>query len=128
MNFETKVEIGKSAYQCIANGSDIKTIMEPLILTCALDTVANGEETDPLEVLILGMNEYTIDSYADALTTMIKEKEDIHVLQQYKDAVSQLSKGLKESGKEDVIGNFLPANTLLGMALCKAGEKLMRGE
>mgnify|MGYP007038194121 CR=1 FL=1 len=130
MKFETKVEIGKKAYELFKNGNDIREVMLPIATVCALDEAATGESSDPLELFILGMNEYTIDFAAEVMNEGIRNAQNVKhgAIEQYKEAVSQLSKDLKEAGKEDLIGNFLPANTLLGMALCKAGETLMRGE
>ena len=125
-----KVELGKKAYELVRNGEDIRSVMEPIAVTCAIDESMTGDHTEPLEIFILGMNEYTIDFACDTILSGMFEaqKQDNGILEKYKESVSTLSKDLKAVGKEELIGTFLPANTMLGMALCKAGEKLMRGE
>jgi hypothetical protein len=130
MKFETKVELGKKAYELVKEGTDIREAMIPIATVCALDEAATGESCDPLELFILGINEYTIDSVAETMKQAILDgqSKDHGILDNYKEAVSMLTKDLVKCGKEELVGTFLPANTLLGMALCKAGERMMRGE
>ena len=130
MKFEDKVKLGKEAIGKLRAGMDMGDIMHALVMTCMVDTVTcpDGEEADPIEIIILGANEDTIERTAnDMYENMIKFEDGERDLE-YKQMVNAV-KGLAEKlGKPEVISNFLPVRTLIGMAMVKAGERIMRGE
>ena len=130
MKFEDKVKLGKEAIGKLRAGADIGDIMHALVMTCMVDCVTcpDGEEADPLELIILGTNEDTIERTAnDMYENMIKFEDGERDLE-YKQMVNTV-KGLAEKlGKPEVVSNFLPVRTLIGMAMVKAGERMMRGE
>ena len=130
MKFEDKVKLGKEAVVKLKSGTDMSDILHALVLTCMTDAITcpDGEEADPIELIILGANEDTIDRTANEFyEEIIKSYNDIKI-EEYKQMVNSVKELAEKLGKPEVVGNFLPVHTLIGMALCKAGERLMRGE
>jgi hypothetical protein len=91
-------------------------------------TCPDGEEADPIELIILGANEDAIEKTANEMYESIIKSDDDGKMLEYKQMVNSVKELAEKLGKPEVVGNFLPIHTLLGMALCKAGERLMRGE
>ena len=130
MKFEDKVKLGKEAVKSLKEGKDMSDIMHALVMTCMVDTIAcpDGEEADPIELIILGANEDTIERTANEIYKSVIDSDDDGKILEYKQMVNSVKEIAEKLGKPEVVGNFLPIHTLLGMALCKAGERLMRGE
>lgn len=130
MKFEEKVKLGKEAVGKLHDGVDMNDIMHALVMTCMFDTITcpNGEEADPIELIILGANEAAIDDTANALYEGVINSDDDEKMAEYKQMVSAVKELAKKLGKPEVVGNFLPIHTLLGMAMIKAGERLMCAE
>lgn len=130
MKFEDKVKLGKEAIGQLREGKDMGDIMHALVMTCMMDTVVcpNGEEADPIEIIILGANEDTIERTANEFYEGIVKSDDAGKMAEYKQMINSVKALAEKLGKPEVVSNFLPVHTLIGMALCKAGERLMRGE
>lgn len=130
MKFEDKVKLGKEAIKELKEGKDMGDIMHALVMTCMMDTVVcpDGEEADPIEIIILGTNEDTIEKTANDMYENMIKFEDAEKDLEYKQMINTV-KGLAEKlGKPEVVSNFLPVRTIIGMAMVKAGERMMRGE
>lgn len=130
MKFEDKVKLGKEAVGKLKAGMEMSDIMHALVMTCMVDNVTcpDGEEADPIELIILGANEDTIEKTANDIYKSVIDSDDDGKMLEYKQMVNSVKELAEKLGKPEVVGNFLPIHTLLGMALCKAGERLMRGE
>lgn len=130
MKFEDKVKLGKEAVGKLKAGMEMSDIMHALLMTCMVDNVTcpDGEEADPIELIILGANEDAIEKTANDIYKSVIDSDDDGKMLEYKQMVNSVKELAEKLGKPEVVGNFLPIHTLLGMALCKAGERLMRGE
>lgn len=130
MKFEDKVKLGKEAVGKLKAGMEMSDIMHALVMTCMVDNVTcpDGEEADPIELIILGANEDAIEKTANDIYKSVIDSDDDGKMLEYKQMVNSVKELAEKLGKPEVVGNFLPIHTLLGMALCKAGERLMRGE
>ena len=134
MKFEEKVEMGKKAVTMLTSGVDFEEVLMSLIVACGFDEAIGEavgkkvEETDPMEILILGINEKSIDDIADQVYKSITNTDDTEAIESYKKLVAGVRKTCIAIGKPEIADNFIPVKTLLGMGLCKAGERLMRGE
>lgn len=130
MKFEDKVKLGKEAVRGLKEGKDMGDIMHALVMTCMVDTITcpDGEEADPIEIIILGANEDTIERTANEFYEGIVKSDDAGKMAEYKQMINSVKALAEKLGKPEVVSNFLPVHTLIGMALCKAGERLMRGE
>ena len=127
MKFEDKVKLGKEAVGKLKAGMDMSDILHALAMTCVLDTVTcpNGEEADPIELIILGSNEDTIEMTANELYEDVINSDDAGKMLEYKQMVNSVKDLAKKLGKPEVVCNFLPVHTLIGMAMIRAGERLM---
>ena len=130
MKFEDKVKLGKEAVRGLKAGEDMGNIMHALAMTCMLDALAcpDGEEADPIEIIILGANEDTIERTANEFYENMVKYEDTEKDFEYKKMVNAVKEIAEKLGNPEVVSNFLPVRTLLGMAMVKAGERMMRGE
>lgn len=127
MKFEDKVNLGKEAIGKLRAGMDMSDIFTALVMTCVVDTVTcpDGEEADPIELIILGANEDTIERTANELYEGVIKADDAGKMLEYKQMVSSVKELAKKIGNPEVVGNFLPVHTLVGMAMIRAGERLM---
>lgn len=138
MKFEDKVNLGKEAITQIKKGVPFDQVMGMLCLGCGMDTalssilgdigVPSDEDdvkADPLEVLILGANEKAIEDTANELVKAIKDNQDGAKLEEYKQMVANVKTLADKIGNPEIVGNFLPIDTLLGSAMIRAGERLM---
>lgn len=138
MKFEDKVNLGKEAITQIKEGVPFDQVMGMLCLGCGMDTalssilgdigVPSDEDdvkADPLEVLILGANEKAIEDTADELVTAVRDNRNEAKLEEYKQMVAHVKILADKIGNPEVVGNFLPIDTLLGSAMIRAGERLM---
>lgn len=127
MKFEDKVKLGKEAVAKLRSGMDMSDILTALVMTCMVDTVTcpNGEEADPIELIILGANEDTIERTANEMYESVIKSDDAGKMLEYKQMISSVKDLAKKIGKPEVVGNFLPVHTLVGMAMIRAGERLM---
>ena len=129
MKFEDKVKLGKEAVKSLKEGKDMSDIMHALVMTCMVDTVTcpDGEEADPIELIILGANEDTIERTANEFYENIIQSENAEKVLEYKQMVNTVKDIAEKLGNPEVVSNFLPIHTLIGMAMVKAGERMMRG-
>ena len=127
MKFEDKVNLGKEAIKKLRSGTDMSDIMHALMMTCMMDVITcpDGEEADPIELIILGANEDTIERTANEFYESIIKSDDAGKMLEYKQMVNSVKVLAEKLGKPDVVGNFLPVHTLVGMSMIKAGERLM---
>ena len=127
MKFEDKVKLGKEAVKELREGRDMGDILHGLVILCMADTITcpNGEEADPIELIILGANEDTIERTANELYENVIRSDDAGKMLEYKQMVNSVKDLAKKIGKPEVVGNFLPIHTLVGMAMIRAGERLM---
>lgn len=130
MKFEDKVKLGKEAIGKLKAGADMSDIMHALVMTCMVDAITcpDGEEADPIELIILGANEDTIEKTANSMYENVINSDDGEKMLEYKQMVTTVKELAEKLGKPEVVSNFLPVHTLVGMAMVKAGERLMRGE
>lgn len=130
MKFEDKVKLGTEAVGKLRAGADISDILHALVMTCMVDTITcpDGEEADPIELIILGANEDTIERTANSMYENVINSDDGEKMLEYKQMVNSVKALAEKLGKPEVVSNFLPVHTLVGMAMVKAGERLMRGE
>ena len=138
MKFEDKVNLGKEAITQIKEGVPFDQVMGMLCLGCGMDTalsrmlddvgVPSDEDdvkADPLEVLILGANEKAIEDTANELVQAIRDNRNDAKLEEYKQMVAHVKTLADKIGNPEIVGNFLPIDTLLGSAMIRAGERLM---
>lgn len=127
MKFEDKVKLGKEAVGKLRSGMDMSDIFTALVMTCMVDAVTcpDGEQADPIELIILGSNEDTIERTANELYEGVIKHDDADKMLEYKQMVNSVKDLAKKIGKPEVVGNFLPVHTLVGMAMIRAGERLM---
>lgn len=130
MKFEDKVALGKEAIKELKEGKDMGDIIKSLTMTCMFDAVfcPDGEEADPIEIIILGTNEDTIEKAANDMYENMIKFEDAEKDLEYKEMVNTVKTLAEKLGKPEVVSNFLPVRTIIGMAMVKAGERMMRGE
>ena len=85
------------------------------------------------EILVLGLNEYAIDTMtetyiASAEHGLTADTGKGTVNEMYNKISGDVRKICEKNGNQDAIDMIIPLRTLTGMALCKAGERLMRNE
>ena len=127
MKFEEKVKLGKEAVGMLKAGVDMGDILHALVMTCMVDTITcpDGEEADPIELIILGANEDTIERTASELYEGVIKSDSAEKMDEYKQMVNSVKVLAEKVGKPEVVCNFMPVHTLVGMAMIKAGERLM---
>ena len=132
LNLEEKAKIGKDVIAALVDGVAFPIALSHIVLSC----VNSGEEEIKKtvdEILVLGLNEYMIDSIADtyikhALESMNMTVNNVRGVDIYNKVANDIRETCKNNGNEEACEMMIPLKTLTGMALCKAGEKLMRGE
>lgn len=132
LNLEEKAKIGKDVIAALVNGVTFPIALSHIVLSCANSGEEEIKKTVD-EILVLGLNEYTIEQIADtyhkhALESMSMKVDNIRGVDIYNKVVNDIRKTCESNGNEDVCEMMIPLKTLTGMALCKAGEMLMRGE
>lgn len=132
LNLEEKANIGKEVIAALVNGVAFNIVLSHIVLSCMN---AGEEEMDKAvdEILVLGLNEYVIDSIADtyhdaAITSLNSTINDNNMVEMYNKIANDIRKTCENNGNEEVCEMMMPLKTLTGMALCKAGERLMRNE
>lgn len=132
LNLEEKAKLGKDVIAALVDGVAFPIALSHIVFSCA----NSGEEEIKKavdEILVLGLNEYMIEKIADtyhkhALDSMSMKVDNIRGVDIYNKVANDIRKTCESNGNEDVCDMIIPLRTLTGMALCKAGEKLMRGE
>lgn len=132
LNLEEKAKIGKDVIAALVDGVAFPIVLSHIVLSCANSGEEEIKKTVD-EILVLGLNEYMIEKIADtyhehALESMSMKVNDIRGVDIYNKVANNIRKTCESNGNEDVCEMMIPLKTLTGMALCKAGEKLMRGE
>ena len=132
LNLEEKANIGKEVIAALVNGVAFNIVLSHIVLSC----MNSGEEEMNKavdEILVLGLNEYVIDSIADtyhdsAIASLNSTVNDNSMVDIYNKIANDIRKTCENNGNGDACEMMMPLRTLTGMALCKAGERLMRGE
>lgn len=132
LDLEAKAKLGKEVMAGLTQGVSFEIVMSHIFLTC----MKGGEtELDKVvdEILVLGLNEYTIDmvteQYIKSAEYGLNSKAgDGTVNEMYNKISADVRKICEQKGNTEAIDMIIPLRTLTGMALCKAGEKLMRGD
>lgn len=132
LNLEEKAKIGKEVIAALVNGVAFNIALSHVVLSC----VSSGEEeiTKTVdEILVLGLNEYVIDSIADtyhdaAMASLNMTVDNIGAVDIYNKVANDIRNTCENNGNKEACEMMMPLRTLTGMALCKAGERLMRGE
>ena len=108
-------------------------VLSHIVLSCVN---SGGEEEIKKtvdEILVLGLNEYMIEKISDtyhmhALESLNMKVNDTRGVDIYNKVASDIRKTCESNGNAEACEMMMPLKTLTGMALCKAGERLMRGE
>lgn len=108
---------------CLGCGMD--TALSSILGDIGVPSDEDDVKADPLEVLILGANEKAIEDTADELVTAVRDNRNEAKLEEYKQMVAHVKILADKIGNPEVVGNFLPIDTLLGSAMIRAGERLM---
>ena len=132
LNLEEKAKIGKEVITALMNGVAFNIALSHVVLSC----MASGEEeiTKTVDdILVLGLNEYMIEQISDtyhkhALESLNMTVNDMRGVDIYNKVANDIRETCKNNGNEEACEMMVPLKTLTGMALCKAGEMLMRGE
>lgn len=132
MNLEEKANIGKEVMAALVNGVAFNIAMSHIVLSC----MSSGEEDINKtvdDILVLGFNEYMIEQIADtyhkhALDSLNMTVNDVRGVDIYNKVANDIRKTCESNGNKEACEMMIPLRTLTGMALCKAGERLMRGE
>ena len=132
LNLEEKAKIGKEVIGALVNGVAFPIAMSHIVLSC----MNSGEEeiTKTVdEILVLGLNEYMIEQISDtyhkhALESLNETVDGVRGVDIYNKVANDIRKTCESNGNTEACEMMIPLKTLTGMALCKAGEKLMRGE
>ena len=132
LDLEAKAKLGKEVMAGLAQGVAFEIVMSHIVLTCMKADETELEKVVD-EVLVLGLNEYSIDTIAEQYikTAEYGLKADAGsgtVTEMYNKISGDVRKICEMKGNMEAIDMIIPLRTLTGMALCKAGEKLMRGE
>ena len=132
MDLEAKAKLGKEVMGGLAQGVAFEIVMSHIVLSCMK---AGETELDKIvdEVLVLGLNEYAIDAMTENYIASAEHSLKANagsgtVNEMYNKISGDIRKICESHGNKDAIDMIIPLRTLTGMALCKAGEKLMRGE
>lgn len=132
LNLEEKAKIGKEVIGALVNGVAFNIVLSHIVLSC----MNSGEEEINKavdEILVLGLNEYVIEAISDtyhdaAMASLTSTVNDNSMVDMYNKIANDIRKTCENNGNEDACEMIMPLKTLTGMALCKAGERLMRGE
>ena len=132
LNLEEKAKIGKDVIAALVNGVAFNIALSHIVLSC----MNSGEEEIKKtvdEILVLGLNEYLIEQIADtyykhALDSLNMTENDVSGVDIYNKVANDIRKTCESNGNKEACEMMIPLKTLTGMALCKAGERLMRGE
>lgn len=132
LNLEEKANIGKEVIGALVNGVAFNIVLSHIVLSC----MNSGEEEINKavdEILVLGLNEYVIESIANtyhkhALDSLNMTVNDVRGVDIYNKVANDVRKTCENNGNKEACEMIMPLKTLTGMALCKAGERLMRGE
>lgn len=132
LNLEEKAKIGKEVIAALVNGVAFNIVLSHIVLSC----MNSGEEEINKavdEILVLGLNEYVIESIADtyhdaAMASLNSTVNDNSMVEMYNKIANDVRNTCENNGNKEACEMIMPLKTLTGMALCKAGEKLMRGE
>lgn len=132
MDLEAKAKLGKEVMVGLTQGVAFEIVMSHIVLTCMK---AGETELDKLvdEILVLGLNEYAIDAMTENYIASAEHSLKANagggtVNDMYNKISGDIRKICESDGNKDAIDMIIPLRTLTGMALCKAGEKLMRGD
>lgn len=132
LNLEEKAKIGKEVIGALVDGVSFHIALSHVVLSC----MTSGEEEIQKtvdEILVLGLNEYMIENISDAyhehaLGSLNTTVNNIGAVDIYNKVANDIRKTCENNGNAEVCEMIMPLKTLTGMALCKAGERLMRGE
>ena len=133
LNLEEKAKIGKEVIGALVDGVSFRIALSHVVLSC----MTSGEEEEIQktvdEILVLGLNEYMIEQISNtyhehALESLKMTVNNIGAVDIYNKVANDIRKTCENNGNAEVCEMIMPLKTLTGMALCKAGEKLMRGE
>lgn len=132
LDLEAKAKLGKEVMVGLTQGVAFEIVLSHIVLTCMK---AGETELDKIvdEILVLGLNEYSIDVMTEMYVTSAERGLNADagngtVNKMYNKISGDVRKICEKNGNQDAIDMIIPLRTLTGMALCKAGEKLMRGE
>lgn len=132
LSLDDKAKLGKEVMVGLTQGVAFEIVMSHIVLTCMK---AGETELDKLvdEILVLGLNEYSIDVMAEQYIASAEHALNENagkgtVNEIYNKISGDVRKICEKNGNQDAIDMIIPLRTLTGMALCKAGERLMRNE
>lgn len=132
LNLEEKAKIGKDVIAALVNGVAFPIALSHIVLSCANSGEEDVKKTVD-EILVLGLNEYMIEQIADtyhehALESLNMTVNDVGAVDIYNKVANDIRNTCENNGNKEACEMIMPLKTLTGMALCKAGEMLMRGE
>lgn len=132
LNLEEKAKIGKEVIAALVNGVAFPIALSHIVLSCANSGEEEIKKTVD-EILVLGLNEYMIEQIADtyhehALESLNMRVDNIGAVDIYNKVANDIRNTCENNGNKEACEMIMPLKTLTGMALCKAGEMLMRGE
>lgn len=132
LNLEEKAKIGKDVIGALVNGVAFPIAMSHIVLSCMNSGEEDVKKTVD-EILVLGLNEYMIEQISDtyhkhALDSLNMTVDDVRGVDIYNKVANDIRKVCEDNGNGEACEMMMPLRTLTGMALCKAGEMLMRGE
>lgn len=132
LDLEAKAKLGKEVMVGLTQGVSFEIVMSHIVLTCMKAGETELEKVVD-EVLVLGLNEYAIDAMTETYIASAEHGLTANagkgtVNEMYNKISGDVRKICEKNGNQDAIDMIIPLRTLTGMALCKAGEKLMRGD
>lgn len=132
LDLEAKAKLGKEVMVGLTQGVSFEIVMSHIVLTCMKAGETELEKVVD-EVLVLGLNEYAIDTMTETYIASAEHGLTANagkgtVNEMYNKISGDVRKICEKNGNKDAIDMIIPLRTLTGMALCKAGEKLMIGE
>lgn len=132
LNLEEKAKIGKEVIAALVNGVAFPIALSHIVLSCANSGEEEIKKTVD-EILVLGLNEYMIEQISDtyhkhALDSLNETVDGIRGVDIYNKVANDIRNTCENNGNKEACEMIMPLKTLTGMALCKAGEMLMRGE